>query len=122
MNVQDSRLSPLKNALAQATSADSEGGATVTPNELKQLKAKAASGHAIAEADINRLMEEVTRDGGPAKDESLRALQEMKTSANQGGQAYSDALSTTLQVIDTVNPAAWGRWLLGGSKPGCGLW
>jgi hypothetical protein len=118
----DSRLSILRGSLDRSVQDGSPGGGTITPSELTDMKKLATAG-TIALVDINNLDREIEGlPDGPEKSEQQRALGELRGVATVATRAQGDAIGKTLAAIDTINPFAYARWALGGTKPGLGTW
>ncbi len=111
----------LRSALNQAVAPGSDQGTKISGSELDKMK-KTAAGGTLPLVDINALRTEAMGEGGAAGAEKLRALDELAQVAGKTAQAQSKATMGVLETIDTLNPFAWVRWGLGGSKPGMGSW
>src|SRR2546428_7881844 len=114
--LQTDRLSPVTQAINQRL----PGG--ITPAELRELKQMAASG-AVALVDINNTIAEATDNpnlSDAQRREVLGALDQMRSVAAKAAGAQADALTKTLAWIDTLNPFAYVRALLGGARVGSG--
>jgi hypothetical protein len=110
------RISPTTTALNAAIP---DG---ISAAELTGLKSQAAKG-IIPLIDINATMIEVQTSSNISeaqRTELMGALEEMRSVAAPAAQRQSDAIATTLGVIDTLNPFAYARAALGGARVGLG--
>ena len=118
MPIHTHRASELVNAI---NSCLEENDGTIPASYAEDL-VKLASNGVFSYADFSATCSEASSQEFVGKQDVVRVLEQIRPAFVDTAVRHGQASWGVLQSIDLVNPFAWVRWGLGGTKPGCGAW